>query len=231
MARPHLSEIDSWSNHEARVLEVFTLALELLIEQPELPKEEVDINRKLYFCIHRANRTLSKGNGGLICPPSFDSKNPPDADDEKRSKREDKRPDFSCGIYDDQETEPDRSAKFYVVECKRLGLPSSPTWILNKNYVSYGIIRFVNPDWGYGKSASSGAMVGYVQSMELSDIFSEVNCNTRNVGLGLLVMAANGLQDNGVSRLEQDLNRLEIRPSQFRLRHLWVDIRARKSKN
>ena len=33
----------------------------------------------------------------------------------------------------------------FVVECKRLGIPSSQKWILNENYVNHGVRRFVDP--------------------------------------------------------------------------------------
>ena len=228
MGRPHLSKIDCWSNHEGRVLEVFTFALQLLTQESNLPAQEIEINRKLYFCIHRANRVMSKENRGLLCPPSYDSKNAPDVDDNERAKREDKRPDFSCGLYDDQELDPQRSAKFYVVECKRLGLPCG-TWKLNKNYVQHGICRFVEPEWGYGKSVSSSAMVGYVQSMEFEDILVEVNGQVRQKTLATISLSAEGWKERGVSRLEQSLTRVRIPPREFQLRHMWVDLRAKES--
>lgn len=226
MSRPLLSKIDSWSNHEARVLEVFGLALMLLRHEIDLPDQEVDINRKLWFCIHRTNRELSFNNRGLISPPSYDSKNAPDRDDEERAARENKRPDFSCGFYDHQESDPDKSAKFYVIECKRLGSPSS-TWVLNKNYVRYGICRFIDPKWGYGKSVSSSAMIGYVQSMELQDILIEVNNETANKTLIPIKLSGERWIEGGVNHLEQSLNRSRVQPARFRLRHMWVDLRCR----
>ena len=60
--------------------------------------------------------------------------------------------------------------KFYILEAKRLGSPSSRQCILNENYVFHCIKRFILPEWGYSKSMSSGAMIGYVQDMELDDI-------------------------------------------------------------
>lgn len=230
MARPYLSEIDSWSNHETRVLEVFILALALLRKESNLPVQEVDINRKLWFCIHHANRMMSKKNKGLLVPPNYDSKNAPDADDEERAKREHKSPDFSCGFYDHQEVKPEKSAKFYVIECKRLGFPSGK-WILNKNYVVYGICRFVEPECGYGKSVSSSAMIGYVQSMELEDILAEVNKVIEQNMLPAIGLSAGGWEVGGVSQLEQSLNRLRIPPGRFRLRHIWVDLRGKESQN
>ncbi len=223
MARPHLSKLDSWGNHEARVLKVFELALRLLREEDDLPPKEEAINRKLYFCIHRANRQL---NDPLSGPPVYDGKNAPDASDEVRTQREDKRPDFVCSFYDYQEPDPERSAKHYVVECKRLGMPSG-SWKFNSNYVIHGICRFVNPEWGYGKSSKTAAMVGYVQSMELDDILTEVNGKIRDMQLPKISLFAEGWKKRDVTTLNQSLRRSKILPKAFRLRHIWLDVRDR----
>ena len=224
MERPLLSKLDSWANHEARVLEVVGLALKLLRDEDNLPTQEDGINRKLYFCIHRANYELSKVNKGLSCPPSYDSKNAPDADDKERAQREDKRPDFVCGFYDFQESNPDKSAKHYVIECKRLGT-NSGTWVLNTNYVVHGVCRFVNPEWGYGKSAKSGAMVGYIQDMKFEDILKEVNAEIQKQQLEAICLSTDGWKDSDVSNLVQYLTRPKIHPKNFCLQHLWLDIR------
>ena len=102
----------------------------------------------------------------------YEANNQPDADDSIRAKREYKRPDFQWGICDTNETNPERMDKFYTLEAKRLGSPSSSQWILNKNYILNGINRFILVEWGYGKSVSSGAMIGYIQNMELKEILN-----------------------------------------------------------
>ena len=189
--------------------------LEMLKLVPDIPATRL----KVYISDHAKIRE------------SYDIPLPsPDADDEERAKREHKSPDFSCGFYDNQEVKPEKSAKFYVIECKRLGFPSGK-WVLNKNYVVYGICRFVEPEWGYGKSVSSSAMIGYVQSMELEDILAEVNKEIEQNMLPAIGLSADGWEEGGISQLEQSLNRLRIPPGRFRLRHIWVDLRGKESQN
>jgi hypothetical protein len=210
-------------------MEVCTSALNLLCQEDGLAGQEVTINRKLYFLIHRANRILHAKNMSLPSPPFFDANNCPDANDQERAAREDKRPDFSFGYYDDQEANPDKSAKFFVVECKRLGL-SSGSWAFNRNYINRGVNRFVRPECGYGKSVRSSAMIGYIQSMKPDDILAEVNGEAEQNQLPLIRLS--GVWNaGGVSRLEQVLTRLEILPRSLHLHHMWVDLRQRTTSN
>jgi hypothetical protein len=205
------------------------MALAFLCKEDNLPTREDELNRKLWFCIHQANRILHKFDKGLLCPPSLDAKNCPDADDGERAAREDKRPDFSSGFYDHQEVDPNKSAKFFVVECKRLGSPSG-NWILSKNYIRHGVNRFVEPEWGYGKSASSSAMVGYIQSMEPNDILAEVNEEGRQNRLPAIRLSGEW-GEGTVSWLEQAMTRLRVSPASFHLHHIWVDLRQKKALN
>ena len=85
MTRPHLSKLNTWANHENRVTAVFAPALALLCKEDNLPTREDELNRRLWFCVHQANRILHRFNQGLLCPPSFDAKNCPDADDGERA--------------------------------------------------------------------------------------------------------------------------------------------------
>jgi hypothetical protein len=229
LARPCLSKLDSWGKYEHCVIEVCKAALILLCAEEGLPSEEVDINRRLYFLIHRARRALRAKNVRLPSPPHFDANNSPDADDEKRAAREGKRPDFSFGLYDDQEVDPEKSAKFFVVECKRLGMPSG-SWVFNRNYIHRGVGRFVSPESGYGKSVRSSAMIGYVQSMVLSKILAEVNKECERNQLPRINLSG-GWKEGGVSQLEQLLTRLQISPMAFHLHHMWVDLRRKTMQN
>jgi hypothetical protein len=223
-----LANVDFWGNHEARIIEVVTLALQMLSKETSLPNNEDQLNRKLFFYIHRANRILLSRDRHLDWPLFYEARNQPDADDTARAGREDKRPDFQWGIYDHQESDPERSAKYYVLECKRLGSPSakSPGWNLNANYVAHGATRFVNVTWAYGKSCRSGAMIGYVQSMDLPDILIEVNNAAKANSISDMTLSVEGWKTDDVSRLDNTLTRPAVLPDPFDLRHLWVDLRA-----
>jgi hypothetical protein len=225
MNQPRITAIDLWANHEARVLEIFSLALKMLKNESFLPDKEDALNRKLLFCVHRANRVLSADNRGLNSPPFYEAQNQPDADDKTRAEREDKKPDFQWGFYDHQEINPDKSAKYYVLECKRLGSPTNPNWIFNKNYISNGVCRFTKPEWGYAKSSRSGAMIGYIQSMRIEEILQEVNNCAQQASLSTIALSEDNPRDSAVSRLDQRLDRPEVHLTPLDLRHLWVDLR------
>jgi hypothetical protein len=220
-----MSHIDLWANHEARILEIVTLALKMLITELDLPENEDRLNRKLFFCIHRANRQLVDANKHLDWPLTYEARNQPDADDSVRALREGKRPDFIWAIYDHLEPDPEKSAKYFVLECKRLGTPPYPGYKLNVNYIKTGINRFVLAEWGYGKSCRSGIMIGYAQSMEMEDILKEVNTEGSAHSLSGIELSSKPFITRSVNRLEQELHRPEVLPTPFSLRHLWVDLR------
>ncbi len=216
-----------WEDHERRVLRVLEWALKLLSTEDDLDLREDSLNRRLLRCIRTANFQLNKKNEGVVHPVMYEANNQPDADDEERARREDKRPDFQWGITDQSEEDPLRQDKYYVIECKRLGTPLRQDWVFNENYVQHGILRFVHPDHGYGKSAPSGAMIGYVRSMTSEEILDEVNGYAGKAKLSSITLSDSGWVDKGVSLLDQELDRPKVPPTPFSLRHLWVDLRQK----
>jgi len=225
--RPGISGCQIWWDHERRVLGVVKWALDLLRTEDDLDLDENKLNRRLLRCIRTANFQLNKRGEGIGYPVIYEANNQPDADDEQRAKRESKRPDFQWGLTDQSEEDPLRQDKYFVIECKRLGEPVRKFWVFNKNYVEEGILRFVCAKHGYGKSAPSGAMVGYIRSMLSADILSEVNGHATTAGLPLVILSTDGWVGKGVSRLEQKLDRSKVPPTPFSLRHLWVDLRQK----
>lgn len=225
MSLPTISGRRIWQNHERRVLNIFKRALELLRDEDNLDVNENELNRRLYFCISKANNEFAKQEEGIVWPIISEANNQPDADDEQNAKRENKRPDFQWGLTDRTEEDPVRQNKFFVIECKRLGVPVRKDRVFNKDYVEKGIFRFVRPEHGYGKSTSSGAMIGYIRSMASDDILNEVNKHVGDNSLSLISLASSKWIKQGVSRLEQKLDRPDVPPTPFQLHHLWVDFR------
>ncbi len=225
MSQPRISRLRTWEKHERRVVDILLLALSIIRKKDVLPQSEVLLNRELYFCLLEANHTLWESRtGGFSYPPTAEGHNPADPDDEHRAIRENKIPDFYWGYIDHSEPDPRRSARNYVIECKRLGDPPRTDWILNQNYVHNGILRFVTEEHGYAKGDRSGAMVGYVQNMEFDAILQEVNATSVSAGIPELEPPINGWQINGTSQLTHQLNRI-IAFSPFQLSHFWVDLR------
>lgn len=216
---------DLWNNIEERILEVLSLALMMLQKESSLPSEERDINPKFCVKLHKANYDLWNKGRGLFSAPFCEAQNQPLTEEDINSQHINKRPDIQWGITNHNEEDYQKAYKFYAIECKRLGEPPSDSWILNENYINKGILRFIKKEHSYGKFTSSGAMVGYIQSMELDDILKEVNSYLQAESIAEIVLPASGWYKNGVSRLEQCLERKEVLPSPFNLRHLWVDLR------
>jgi len=219
---PSLLSRNLWAKRTARFLAILERALQLLAKQKGLESAEVELNRRLYWCLLEASRELYPAED---CAPAPECNNQPDPDDAVRAKREAKRPDFQWIFLDRYESDLHRSSKQFVVECKRLGMPPRADWILNENYVEHGIWRFIAPEWSYAKRFPSAAMVGYWQSMDGNEVLQEVNGAAKKRGITQLGFKREGWQARGVSKLEHSLER-SFPFSPFFLRHLWVDIRA-----
>ncbi len=216
---PPLHSGSFWATREGKCLSIIAEALKRLRDTPNLPKTEVELNRHLYFCLLEASRELYPDDE---IAPAAECNNQPDPDDEARAKREMKRPDFQWIYLDRYEADARRSSKQFVVECKRLGKAVRADWILNLNYAHHGIARFKEPEWGYGKRAPTGAMIGYWQNMEAHDILIEVNGAIRKNSLPDLILLGTW-NPGGISRCEHSFERT-FDMSPFRLHHFWIDL-------
>lgn len=221
-AGPLLRSGRLWAERESRCLTIIDRALVLLSEEGDLPETESELNRRLYFCLLAATRELYPDD---VVAPISECNNQPDLDDEARSMREQKRPDFQWVYLDRYESDPGRSCKQFVVECKRLGEPCRVDWVFNVNYVDHGIRRFRDRRWAYGQRFASGAMVGYWQSMGECQVLDEVNERSRMNSIPELVIVG-AWNMRGVSRLVHVFDR-PFPLSPFRLHHLWLDLRGR----
>lgn len=202
------------------VLEVFHYALLCLVGEPQLPEKEDELNWKLLFAVKRENQRLLREGRGSSSLILLECSNQPIQNGEVRAARESKRPDFTCGFVDGVAGRD----MFFVVECKRLGCPTSPSWILNQNYITNGVRRFVDPDWGYGADAASGGMVGYLQTMNGVDTLEDVNNTAQTEQLPLILLQDAVWAERGVTNLMQTLQR-SFSESPFCLVHMWVDVR------
>lgn len=224
---------DLWSKHEAFYCKAFLRALELLRSVPTLPVDEIGLNRQLYACLLKANRELDPD--GSYPPPVVECCNQPDFDESSRSQRENKRPDFTWGFADPHESDYLKSAKQFIVECKRIGNSQRLKWVLNRNYIQHGILRFIEPTWAYARRFPSAMMVGYWQNMEWGQLLADINQFADDDDVPPLILISDGSALTLV-KLQHSLTRaFPISP--FRLDHLWVDLRdnqpikARRAQN
>ena len=220
---PNLLSANLWSRCETHFLKAFSRALELLNESPPTSIEETALNRELYFCLLKACRELDPQ--ALYPPPVAECCNQPDPNDLSRAERESKRPDFSWGFFDPNEPDATRSAMQFVIECKRIGIPSSKQWILNENYVNHGVRRFVDPAWSYAKRFPSALMIGYWQTMTGADALQEINSHLGNSGLSQINLSSTGWQIATVTKLHHILVR-QSPGLPLALQHLWLDMRV-----
>jgi len=224
MSRPRISRLNIWRRHEDDIISVLFKALRTLLSYKLDNVSENRINRKLYKEIrHR----MKLDNLSYIV--MYEAANQPILDEAPDEGRERKRPDIQICWTDLLEENPDKYQREYVIECKRLGKPLNKKRILTTEYVTKGIQRFVTKEHGYAKGVNSGAMVGYFQNMEFDTVLTEVNTVAKALFLSPINLSVSGWQPGEITRLEQKLKRSELTPSEFNLRHLWVDFRRRKT--
>lgn len=220
-----IDDMDPWDTFERVALEVMTIALALLRAQPDLPEDENSINRALHRVITgAAAREWEQRSGGLLLThPVYEARMQPDPLVAEKETWEEKRPEWQWSFRDVRRTSGSAFVEF-TIECKRLGKPKA-SWVLNRNYVLHGIVRFVHPDWQYGRHCKSGLMVGYLQDMAPAHVLEEVNTIAKEAGIvGIEDEPVTGLPD-GIMQLGHVLARAPIEPDSFHLRHLWVDLR------
>jgi hypothetical protein len=213
--RPRLSQIDFWGKHSQSVIAILKDALTLFAEDDDLVglSLETDMTRELFLRMLVARRALK--DRGVHVPeglPAIDARNAP-TPQTAGSPAERKLPDIQWGYQDDQEPDAFKSARFFHIECKRLGNTT-----LNSSYVDEGIKRFVTLEHRYGKDVGNGAMVGYLVDGRPEEAIVDVNGASSNASLPQLNLISAG---EPVSIYHHELER-PFQKSPFRLLHAWV---------
>jgi len=226
MARKTLSSFTVlWKRHERLYIEVFKTALEELAEKTIVEGEEDEISESLCPIMNRICFRLGSTRNVEIRVPDWEKPIQPLSEVELKGGKIRKRPDFTCKRCNSYaETSEEYEIPFHI-ECKRLGAATSPQWKLNENYVTKGISRFDSPIHEYGKRACSGLMVGYMINMNPATIEAEVNSFQATHISGYPILSFQLGDPEYVSEAIQNLNRVKVRPLEFKLFHLWVDIR------
>jgi len=213
-----------WFNEEARLLVMMFLALKKLHnEKCTLAVEENAISREYAFCMRDANEDLRAKGRHVDHLPVFRARNQPDPTAPEDSPAEEKEPDFLWEWYDPYESDPRVCYKYYAIECKRLR-KSELRWC--REYVVKGIRRFVTAEHAYSRGLPSGAMIGYVQGGDFRQLMHSVNEDTTKNKLPKIIPSGAEWQEGSTTRLDHTLNRPEVKPSPFHLRHLWTDLRV-----
>lgn len=235
MSRPLISHGKTWAKFEKCILETFSLALKILHTKSSLPFEEDkagrdSLNRRLEISFRRVIKEWEDlHDEDYPYPLSLKRNNSkqPDLDNEEVvNEFESKIPDFQLEFKDrlGRGKSLNEYFKNYDIECKRLGIKMTSGRSLSKEYVVRGVIRFIKNTHCYGQYTSSGMMIGYVQGTDMQTILDEINDNTSSFALSTLVLSPEGWTPE-ISRLDQRIDRSEVQPTPFDLRHIWVDLR------
>ncbi len=214
-----------WERHVQHVLNVFQLALLRLKKEKHLPKDEPTLNEKLYVHARYVYCSLPYEQK----PMSFVKRNseiPPRRIEEVGERWTKKKPDFQWELINTQETNPEKAIKEYTIECKRLAEKTSAGRSFINEYVVNGIIRFISKEHRYGIGTISGVMIGYVQNLVHAEVLKQINLTVRkSQEYKIPEIMFNHLKDlSGISKGNHTLIRKEVSPSNFDLRHIWVEL-------
>lgn len=210
-----------WQRHETIYCEVFSMSLHELASEP-VAGDENAISKKLCPILTSVCFALSRSRNIEVRTPTWEGPIQPVLEHEVET--EPKRPDFTCKLCNPYATSKEDHEISLHVECKCLGFPTSPSWILNKNYVLRGMKRFDCNTHKYGKRASSGIMIGYIVNMKPIEILKEVN-HYRQKHLYYFPDVSIVFDKAKVFQNKHNVKRKYIKPKEFDLTHIWVDLR------
>jgi len=207
-----------WKKHVEIYTDIFRQALLALSEMPSLiGKNETTISRRLNDLVQQKCFAYDRDLAYPICETPI----VPEETEEEYRYQETGCPDFSCRLKNPHASSCRESEFDFHIECKCLGSPTSSSWILNKNYVNHGIMRFDLKDKRYGENVPDGMMIGYVISMNAEDICKEVNAELVKTKRKFTPISFSPSSDL-LKETTQQIKRIVITPPDFTLIHLWI---------
>ena len=221
MDRPSFSSIDIWADCERSILQVLLESLILLSDFTDPAKHENDITVDLCKAIkevrfNKQKRTLSD-YGNVVIQAQNQPLNALGIVENNTSLR--KKPDMLWVFYDENADVPEKSERYFTIECKCLYNNKTAT-----EYVDEGILRFVLNEWGYGRNEKSSAMIGYIKSGDVISYLERVNESNRNHCYPMMLEELGVTDDDTIKQYIQEFDAREFDPQLFTLYHLWVCI-------
>jgi hypothetical protein len=213
-----------WQRHETLYVGLLFMALQRLSENACDTSHEDFISERLCPILSTLCYEESQTHQCEIRTPDWEKPIQPVTDNELKGGKIRKRPDFTCKLTNQFAACAEEYEIQFHIECKRLGLPTSINWKLNKKYVTNGIKRFDCASHEYGKRAASGMMIGYIISMSHEKIQDEVNTHQK-LHCPYNPEIAFAFTDKKVQQCHQELKRENVKPDKFKLINLWVDLR------
>jgi hypothetical protein len=213
-----------WKRHVAVYTEVFSSALTELAGREAVTGDEDAISESLCPIFARVCFRMTLDGKGEVREPVWEQPRQPVTDEELTGGKKRKRPDFTCSFYNSHPSRPEDLTIPFHSECKLLGHPTSPSWNLNRNYVTDGMARFDSSEHQYGKRAPAGMMIGYIIGMCPGDIEIEVNGH-KDGHLKHFPCLSFAWDAGYVHQTEQAITRQHVTPAKFSLTHIWADLR------
>ena len=208
--------LKTWIDFVNLRIEVFCKALEYLVITDNMKRNEGRISAALYPKLIFVCYEL-KVDSGI---PEWDKKRGAATDKELNLESINKRPDFTCTLFDNLAETIDKYKVDLHIECKCIGFNRNPKsrWNLNQNYINDGINRFDALSHEYGKGARDGIMIGYIISSTKPDIQKQINDN-----LPTKIEKLNFVTKNKVEKVSTRFVREVVEPTNFTMHHIWAD--------
>lgn len=175
MDRPSLYSINIWTQWEQGILQIMTEALSQLDSYVDTDYTENDITAELHKIILRVRFDRQRVTFGNII---FQTQNQPlnAAGEQENQACLRKKPDLQWVFNDENASTPEKSQRYFTIECKCLLTNTE-----DQNYVKKGIRRFTLDEWGYGRNEKSGMMVAYVKDIDTNKHLRQVNKHTKDM--------------------------------------------------
>ena len=214
-----------WERHERYVLNIFLQALSKLRDEDSLPKGEIALNKLLYVNARQVWCDLPLNEKPASFSLVANSENSPRVKVEIDKEWTRKKPDFYWTLSNPIEGDPKEAIKDYTIECKRLHRKSANDLDFIRAYVVSGIIRYISKKHNYGIGTKSGAMIGYIQNMRHKEALEQVNAiirKTKKFNIPIIEFDKNHQIKDDLWNGNHTLNRKEVDPSTFTLRHIGI---------
>lgn len=216
MNRPSLYSMNIWTQWEQGILQIMKEALSQLDHYVDTDYTENDITVELHKIILRVRFNYQRVTfGNIMLQTQNQPLNAVGEQENQTGLR--KKPDLQWVFNDENASTPEKSQRYFTIECKCL-LTSAE----EQNYVEKGISRFILDEWGYGRNEKSGMMVAYVKDIDIDKHLCQINKHNERYAYSLLISCSR--ENEVVYRYIQRFETREFEPKRFNLHHLWMIV-------
>lgn len=205
-----------WTQWEQGILQIMKEALSQLDHYVDTDYTENDITVELHKIILRVRFNHQRVTfGNIMLQTQNQPLNAVGEQENQIGLR--KKPDLQWVFNDENASTPEKSQRYFTIECKCL-LTSTE----EQDYVEKGISRFTLDEWGYGRNEKSGMMVAYVKDIDTDKHLRQINKHNERYAYSLLISCSS--ENEVVYRYIQKFETREFEPKRFELHHLWMSV-------